>query len=267
MSKKGLVHANALTIAGSDSGGGAGIQADLKTFAYLGVHGTSVITCVTAQNPQEILAVKPCTPKLVQKQIEAVLSALPPSAVKTGMLFSKEIIRTVAKSLSVLKGVPIIVDPVIRATSGGRLLQSSAMNALRKELLPIATLVTPNIDEVFSLIGLRIQSTDDMRSAAHCLHDRLGCAVLVKGGHLTGAEEAIDIFFDGRSEFVLKARFIRNVRTHGTGCIYSSAIAGYLALGQDLVSAVRSAKEHVTHAIGQNFTIKRPAIMNGFWKN
>ena len=241
----------ALTIAGSDSGGGAGIQADLKTFAALGVHGTSAITCVTAQNPKQVLAVEPCSAAMVRKQLEAVFAELPPSAAKTGMLYSAEIIRAVAKFFRSRK-IPLVVDPVMVATSGRPLLKPDAIKILCRELLPLATLVTPNLPEAALLISRPLSSIEDLRHAARELHRRFGCAALVKGGHLRGAREAADIFFDGKIELLLTAPFVRGIRTHGTGCTYSAAIAAHLAGGLDLPTAVARAKEYITVAIAQS---------------
>jgi hydroxymethylpyrimidine/phosphomethylpyrimidine kinase len=245
----------ALTIAGSDSGGGAGIQADLKTFAALGVHGASAITCLTAQNPRRVLGVEPCPPKMVQQQIEAVFEELPPAAVKTGMLFSVEIIRAVAGCLSRIPPTPLVVDPVMISTSGAALLKPAAIKILRERLLPLATLVTPNLDETEMLTGRKITSVENMRTAAREIQARFGCAVLVKGGHLHGMREAVDIFFDGRMELLLSAPFVRGVSTHGTGCTYSAAITAALALGHDLPRAVAMGKRHVTAAIRRSCRI------------
>lgn len=256
----------ALTIAGSDSGGGAGIQADLKTFASLSVHGTSAITCITAQNPRGVAAIQPCPPEIVRRQIETVFAELSPAAVKTGMLFDAQIVRVIAEFFKKKKHPALIVDPVMIATSGGRLLKPSAVEVLMDELLPLATLATPNIAEAQSLSGLAIESPQDMRQAARRIHDRSGCAVLLKGGHLRGWREAIDIFYDGRSELLLKAPRINRLRTHGTGCTYSAAITAYLALGQDLVSAVQSAKEYIMQAILQSFRVAGHDVLNSFWK-
>ncbi len=245
----------ALAIAGSDSGGGAGFQADLKTFTALGVHGTGAITCLTAQNPRRVLAVEPCSPRIVRQQIEAVFEELRPAAVKTGMLFSAEIIRTVAGFFERKRRTPLVVDPVMISTSGATLLKSSALKALREELLPLATVVTPNLDETGILTGCKITSVEDMRLAAREIHLRFGCAVLVKGGHLRNGREAVDIFYDGRTELLLSAPFIRDVSTHGTGCTYSAAITAALALGHDLPAAVEIGKNHVTAAITQSYRI------------
>lgn len=256
----------ALTIAGSDSGGGAGIQADLKTFASLGVHGTSAITCVTAQNPKQVRNIQPCKPAIVRRQIEAVFAELPPAAVKTGMLFSREIIHVVADFFKRGQRPPLIVDPVMVATNGARLLKPSALDALTKELFPLATLVTPNLPEAAILTGRKLVSVQDLRAAAREINDQFGCAALVKGGHVRGLKEAVDFFYDGRTELLLTAPFVKGVTTHGTGCVYSSAITAQVALGRALPRAVELAKEYVTQAIAQSNLAARHSVLNSFWK-
>jgi hydroxymethylpyrimidine/phosphomethylpyrimidine kinase len=254
----------ALTIAGSDSGGGAGIQADLKTFAACGVHGTTAITCLTAQNPRGVTGIQAARPDMVRRQIEAVFAELPPAAVKTGMLFSTAIIRAVASFFRAGKRPPLVVDPVMVATSGARLLQDTAVRALTRELLPLAALVTPNLPEAELLLGRPLRSVEDLRVAARELHGRFGCAALVKGGHLAGLREAVDLFWDGETELLLEARFIRGVSTHGTGCTYSAAIAARLALGETLTQAVAGAKQHITAAIAGSQRIGRHSALNPF---
>jgi hydroxymethylpyrimidine/phosphomethylpyrimidine kinase len=259
----------ALTIAGSDSGGGAGIQADLKTFAALGVHGTSAITCITAQNPRAVFAIQPCKPAMVLRQMEAVFEGFPVAAVKTGMLFSESIIRVICRFFrqerSGRRRVPLVVDPVMVATSGAKLLKSSAMTAL-SELLPLASLVTPNLDEATILSGIRIEQEEDLRIAARSIFNRWHCAVLVKGGHLRGLREAIDLFYDGRTELLLKAPRVPNVSTHGTGCTCSAAIAGYLALGSDLPYAVEMGKKFISQAIARGVYAGSHPVLNSFGK-
>lgn len=235
----------ALTIAGSDSGGGAGIQADLKTFAALGVHGASAIACLTAQNPKRVLGIAPVSPKMLVRQIEAVFDGLPPQAVKTGMLFSAENVRVVANFFSALPArqrVPLIVDPVLITTSGAALMEPGALKILKERLLPIATLVTPNLSEAEILSGREISAIEEMREAAQRIQARFGCAVLLKGGHLKSAKRATDLFFDRKNNFFVSAPFARRLRTHGTGCVYSAAICAALALGQNLPQAVRAGK-------------------------
>jgi hydroxymethylpyrimidine/phosphomethylpyrimidine kinase len=255
-----------LTVAGSDSGGGAGIQADLKTFASLGVHGTSAITCITAQNPEGVRGIQACSVGIVRGQVEAVFEELPPAAVKTGMLYSAPIIRVVAEFFRRHRKTPLVVDPVMVSTSGAQLLKPVAVKALCDELLPLATLVTPNLDEAEILVGEKLTSVSDLRAAARALQKRFGCAALVKGGHLRGLKEAVDIFNDGRQELLLSAPFIRGVSTHGTGCTYSAAIAGHLARGRSLAQAVQQAKEYITQAIAQSQTAAGHSVLNCFWQ-
>jgi len=255
----------ALTIAGSDSGGGAGIQADLKTFAAIGIHGASAIACLTAQNPRRVLAVETCSPGIMRRQIEAVFEEMPPAATKTGMLFSTENIRVVAdffRARTARPRIPLVVDPVLISTSGARLLKAKAVAALKDELLPLATLTTPNLHEAEILTGRRLASVEDLRAAARRIYASFGCAALVKGGHLRGGREAVDIFFDGRTEFLLSAPFIRGVRTHGTGCTYSAAITGHLARGLNLPQAVKRAKQFITQAIAGSYRIGKHYALN-----
>jgi hydroxymethylpyrimidine/phosphomethylpyrimidine kinase len=252
----------ALTIAGSDSGGGAGIQADLKTFAALGVHGTSAITCITAQNPRGVLAIQPVRADVVRKQIEAVFAELKPAAVKTGMLFSADIIRVVVDFFSKRNRPPLVIDPVMVATSSAVLLKPSAIRILKKDLLPLATLITPNLDEAALLLGRKLNSRQDLSPAARELYDLFGCAVLVKGGHLRDRREAVDVFFDGRTEREFVAPRVPRVSTHGTGCTYSAAIAAGLARGLILPRAVALAKEHITQAIRHSYGVGRHTALN-----
>ncbi|MBM3824399.1 MAG: bifunctional hydroxymethylpyrimidine kinase/phosphomethylpyrimidine kinase [Verrucomicrobia bacterium] len=254
----------ALTIAGSDSGGGAGVQADLKVFATVGVHGLSALTCVTAQNPREVMAVEPISGPLLKLQIEAVRREFAPSAVKTGMLYSERLIRIVAGEVQsgVLKGIPLVVDPVMVATSGARLLKPEAIRVMVRLLLPQAALMTPNLDEAEILAETRIHTPEDLRLAAKTLHQRWGCAVLAKGGHLRGMREAIDVFYDGRQEWLLAAPFVKGVSTHGTGCTYSAAITAHLAKGWSLLAAVRAAKEIVTRSIRNSVRAGEHWILN-----
>ncbi|HNQ88525.1 MAG TPA: bifunctional hydroxymethylpyrimidine kinase/phosphomethylpyrimidine kinase [Verrucomicrobiota bacterium] len=258
---RGRRAALALTIAGSDSGGGAGLQADLKTFAALGVHGTCVVTCVTAQNPCSVRSVRACATTLVEAQLTALLDELPPAAAKTGMLLAPDIIHAVVRLLAGRR-FPLVVDPVMVATSGAVLLRPSAVRALRDQLLPLATLATPNLDEAGILVGTRLETPEDLRAAAREIHRQSGCAVLVKGGHLPACREAVDIFYDGRRELLLSAPFIRHVSTHGTGCTYSAAITGWLARGLPLPAAVRAAKAFVTQAIAASVRIGRHQALN-----
>ncbi|MGH7968059.1 MAG: bifunctional hydroxymethylpyrimidine kinase/phosphomethylpyrimidine kinase [Limisphaerales bacterium] len=255
----------AVTIAGSDSGGGAGIQADLKTFARLGAHGASVITCITAQNPKRVLGIEACSPIMVRRQLEAVFECLKPAAAKTGMLYSAELIRTVAAFVR-RNPVPLVVDPVMISTSGARLLREAAVRAIARDLFPLATLLTPNLHEAEILTSQRLKSVEDIRRAAKFLCGRFGCAVLVKGGHLRGLREAVDILNDGKDELLLSAPYVRGVRTHGTGCTYSAAIAACLARGLGLPEAVVRAKEFITQAIAQSRVVAGHPVLNSFWE-
>jgi hydroxymethylpyrimidine/phosphomethylpyrimidine kinase len=254
----------ALTIAGSDSGGGAGIQADLKTFASLGVHGTCAVTCVTAQNPKEVVSIHDCPARTIREQIQTVMDELPPAAVKTGMLHSSGAIRTVIEVFGRHRGISLVVDPVMVSTSGARLLKRDLLNLLKSELLPIATLVTPNLSEAEVLLNATIRSLDDMRAAAREMSKRFGCAAVIKGGHLGVRREAVDVFFDGKKELLLKAAFVTGVRTHGTGCVFSAAIAAWLAKGFPLDQAVKRAKVHISRAIARGgFAQKHFVLASG----
>jgi len=253
-----------LTIAGSDSGGGAGVQADLKTFAALDVHGTSAITCITAQNPRGVTGIQPVRGELVRKQIKAVFAELPPRAVKTGMLYSAEIINVVADFFAADRRPPLVVDPVMVATSGAVLLRSSAIRALKTRLLPLATLITPNLDEAQLLLNRRLRRLEDLLDAAEEIHERFGCAALVKGGHLKLGQDAVDVLFDGRRFTVFRARRIAGVSTHGTGCTYSAAIAAQLARGEKLNKAVELGKVFITRAIAGSQKAGRHSVLNWF---
>jgi hydroxymethylpyrimidine/phosphomethylpyrimidine kinase len=251
----------ALSIAGSDSGGGAGVQADLKTFSAQGVHGTSVITCVTAQNPDAVFYVEPCTGKAVSEQMRAVLDGFRPAAVKTGMLYSREIIQAVAAGLR-SRRVVLVVDPVMISTSGARLLRPAALRALVDDLFPLATLLTPNIPEAEALLNESVKSVEQMRTAAKTLHRRFGCSVLIKGGHLANAAVAVDVLVHRKEELLLRRPFIRGVRTHGTGCTYSAAITALLARGFLVPQAVKQAKRYVSKAIARSHKVAKYDVLN-----
>ena len=237
----------ALTIAGSDSGGGAGIQADLKTFAAHGVFGTSAITAITAQNTRAVTAALPLPPDLVVAQIDAVLDDLGAHAIKIGMLANAGIIEAVAGALTRHGVRPIVLDTVMISKSGARLLAADAVTALARTLVPLADVITPNVPEAEALTGLRLESIDDLRRAAEALVQQGARAALVKGGHLDGP--AIDVLFDGTTFTELRAERVSTRHTHGTGCTYSAAIAANLALGHDLPAAITAAKTYVTSAI------------------
>lgn len=239
----------ALTIAGSDSSGGAGIQADLKTFSALGVYGASVITALTAQNTKGVSAIHLVPPDFILAQMQAVFSDLGVTAVKTGMLGGGQAIAAVAQGLQRWRSLPIIVDPVMAAASGDPLLDGGAEAALIEHLLPLAAILTPNLPEAARLLG-SCPAADEaaMARQAKALLALGPRAVLLKGGHGAG-EESADIFYDGRETVRLAAPRIATANTHGTGCTLSAAIAAYLALGHDLLDAVRRAKAYVTAAI------------------
>ena len=243
----------ALTIAGSDSGAGAGIQADLKTFAALGVYGTSALTAITAQNTLGVTQVLALSPGLVGAQIDAILEDIGAHAVKTGMLANAGIIRAIAGKVRHHRLKNLVVDPVMVATSGDLLIQKNAVAALRAELLPLAAVVTPNIPEAEVLTGMQIRTARDIENAARRMIDMGARTVIIKGGHLRGP--AIDFFYDGKNSRSLRAPRLRTKSTHGTGCTFSAAIAAYLARGENLESAVRAAKKYITAAIRAGFTV------------
>jgi hydroxymethylpyrimidine/phosphomethylpyrimidine kinase len=237
----------ALTIAGSDSGGGAGIQADLKTFAVLGVHGTSAITAITAQNTVTVTDVLELPPALVRAQIDAVVSDIGVDAAKTGMLSSAPIIQVVATAVRELAIGKLVVDPVMVAKGGARLLREDAIDALRKLLVPLATVLTPNLPEAEVLLGRSITNLDERRAAASDLVAMGAGAVVVKGGHAEG--DAVDVFWDGSELVELSASRVETSNTHGSGCTFSAAIAAGLARGLEPLAAVQAAKRFITDAI------------------
>ena len=243
----------ALTIAGSDSGGGAGIQADLKTFSALGVFGMSALTAITAQNTLGVTAVHEIPPEVVAAQIDAVVTDIGVDAAKTGMIASSEIIRVVAAKVREHAIATLVVDPVMVATSGDRLLREDAVEALRTELLPLATVTTPNLPEAEVLVGRPVRTLEEMREAARAIVGLGAKSAVVKGGHLDG--DAIDLFFDGSSFTELPARRIETTSTHGTGCTLASAIAALLAKGESLENAISNAKVYVTAAIERAYPI------------
>ncbi len=239
----------ALSVAGSDSGGGAGIQADLRTFTALGVHGTSVVSAVTAQNPKEVIGLEPVKPAMILKQLEAVFSAFTPKAAKTGMLLAVGAVECVAEFFGEKRRLPLVVDPVMISSSGSPLLQASALKALQAKLLPLSTLVMPNVPEAEKLTGLNIREPKDLRVAARALYETYGCTALVKGGHLPRMKEAVDVLFDGKEEWLLTAPRSKGRALPGTGCVYSAAITTELAKGERLTEAIQSAKEYISNAV------------------
>ena len=243
-----------LTIAGSDSSAGAGIQADLKTFAALGVYGTCAITAITAQNTRGVTAVQETPPGIVAAQIDAVVADIRPDAVKTGMLASAPIIEVVAAKVRE-HGLPnLVVDPVMVAKSGDRLLRDDAVTVLRELLLPLAVVVTPNLPEAEVLAGFAIDSDEDVRRAAKEIVGLGARSVVVKGGHREAAE-AVDVLYDGATFRDYSAPRIDTTSTHGTGCTFASAIAAYLARGEPLAEAVGRAKEYLTEALRRAYPI------------
>ena len=239
----------ALTIAGSDSGGGAGIQADLKAMQANGVFAASVITAITAQNTRAVTAAFDLPVDLIEAQIDAVFDDIQIDAVKTGMLSSTAIIEAVAGRLTSHATAPLVVDPVMISKSGYALLREDAVDALKALLLPIATLITPNVHEAEHLSGVAIRTEGDARNAAKKLHEMGAQAVLVKGGHLAATQDSVDVLFDGTEFRTFSAPRINTPHTHGTGCTYASAIAAHLARGRDLAAAIGEAKVYVTEAI------------------
>jgi len=238
-----------LTIAGSDSGGGAGIQADLKTFARFGVYGASVITAVTAQNTLGVRGWERVSPSLVGAQIDAVAEDLRPAAIKSGMLADAEVVRAVASGIRRHALSPYVLDPVMAATSGDALLTPDAISAIVDELFPLATLVTPNLDEVALLLGERPSDVPAMERAAQTLVAERGArAALVKGGHLTG-DDLVDVYFNGRTLRRFSHARVDTTSTHGTGCTLSAAIAAALALGVPMQQAIELGLEYVRRAI------------------
>ncbi|MEN3185174.1 MAG: bifunctional hydroxymethylpyrimidine kinase/phosphomethylpyrimidine kinase [Atribacterota bacterium] len=234
----------ALTIAGSDSGGGAGIQADLKTFCAFGVYGMSAITAITAQNTKEVQTVFPLPEDLVVQQIEAVVSDIGVDAVKTGMLHNVSIIRAISRVMREFGIVNLVVDPVMVAKSGAVLLEKEAVETLIRELFPLALVVTPNIEEASILAGFSVRDQEDMEKAARCIWERGPRYVVVKGGHLKG-EELVDILFDGKTMRPYPGKRILTKNTHGTGCTYSAALCALLALGKTVEEALPVVKEYM----------------------
>ena len=244
-----VARARALTIAGSDSGGGAGIQADLKTFSALGVYGMTAVTAVTVQNTRGVDSFDAIATETVGAQIRAVAADIGVDAVKTGMLANAGIVEAVAEALEQTDLAPTVVDPVFVSKHGHQLLAEGAIEALRRRILPLATLVTPNLPEASGLAGFPVLSRDDMRRAALAIVDLGARAVLVKGGHLADPATSSDLLlFDGGEEWLTSER-IDTPNTHGTGCTLSSAITAHLAMGDSLTEAVRAGKVFVTEAI------------------
>lgn len=243
-----------LTIAGSDSGGGAGIQADIKAMSANGVYAMSVITAITAQNTEEVTDVFELPQSIVAAQIDAIFDDFEVAAVKTGMLSSADTIKTVVTLLKPQQVKNLVVDPVMVSKGGQSLLKPDAIDFLKKELFPLALLVTPNVHEAQQLSGIQITSLADARRAAKIIH-QFGCAnVLIKGGHLP-VDRATDLLYDGRFFHILKGEFIDTPHTHGTGCTFASAIAAHLARGKSLSDAVQTSKTYLTQAIKHSLAL------------
>ncbi|MFQ5987023.1 MAG: bifunctional hydroxymethylpyrimidine kinase/phosphomethylpyrimidine kinase [Thermoplasmata archaeon] len=240
-----------LVVAGSDSGGGAGIQADLKALATLGVHGATAITAVTAQNTQGVLATEPLSVKTVRAQIQSIREDMEVHATKTGMLYSKEIVEAVAQELAPLDR-PLVADPVMAATAGSSLHASGFTEALQKHLLPVTTLLTPNLHEAGALTGKEVQSVAEMKETARALHAQGPKAVLVKGGHAKG--ELVDVLYDGK-RFHTFPGYRYPTELHGSGCAYASTIAGYLASGRGLTESVRDARRKVAAGFATSYAV------------
>jgi hydroxymethylpyrimidine/phosphomethylpyrimidine kinase len=256
----------ALTIAGSDSSAGAGIQADLKTFSALRIYGLTAVTCIVAEIPGKVSRIEPVSAEIVGEQIEVLVKNFPIDAIKTGLLYSAEIISAVAKAIRgkgrlSAQRVPIVVDPVIVATSGDMLLEPAAIEAYVEELFPLASLITPNLDEAERLLRTQIRDRQAMHRAGKELEREFGTAILVKGGHLRG-KDAVDVLFIGGKVIEFSATFVRGVATHGTGCTYSAAITAGIASGLSLEEAITRAKKFVTESIAQHFRWTSPSGKN-----
>ncbi len=244
-----------MTIAGSDSGGGAGIQADLKTFAALGVYGTSALTAITAQNTQRVEDVLELPPAMVAAQIDAIIGDIGADAVKTGMLSNASIIQVVVDKVREHRLPNLVVDPVMVAKSGDSLLREEAVEALRERLVPLAVVITPNVPEAEVLADTKIESAEDAREAARRIHEMGAQNVVIKGGHAAWTPAAVDLFFDGESFHEFEAPRVDTNSTHGTGCTFASAIAASLAKGSSPREAVAMAKAYVTRALQQAYPV------------
>lgn len=262
-----------LTIAGSDSSGGAGIQADLKTMTMHGVYGMSVITALTAQNTTGVAGVMSVTPQFIQLQLSSVFSDICPDSIKIGMLAKQEIIEAIAEFFeterATMQNIPVVLDPVMVTTSGCSLMEQNASRAMMEQLFPWATLITPNIPEAEALTGAAIENFADMEREARALEQRFGCSVLVKGGHCK--EGASDVLCTGGQTHWFTGEILSNPNKHGTGCTLSSAIASNLALGMDLAESCARAKKYVERSIGANLNLGAGSgplnhMAAGIWK-
>ncbi|NLD17973.1 MAG: bifunctional hydroxymethylpyrimidine kinase/phosphomethylpyrimidine kinase [Tissierellia bacterium] len=254
----------ALTIAGSDSSGGAGIQADLKTMTVLGVYGMSAITALTAQNTMGVTDIMEVTPEFLAAQLDSIFRDIYPDAIKIGMVSSKDIIKVISQKLKEYDAYNIVVDPVMVATSGSKLLKDEAIEYLEKELFPLADLLTPNIPEGEILSRIKIANEEDMSKAAKIIGDKFNCAVLLKGGH--SVNDANDLLYDNGEFHWFIGRRIDNPNTHGTGCTLSSAIASGLAKGEDLKTSISKAKEYISGALEYGLDLgKGSGPLNHMW--
>ena len=255
-----------LTIAGSDSSGGAGVQADLKTFSAIGTYGMSVITAITAQNTRGVFCVEDLSKEIIESQINVVFEDIEPAAVKIGMVSSAEIVQTIVNTLKKYNPKYLIVDPVMISKSGYSLLKPEAKKSLIEELIPMAYIITPNTPEAEEITGIEINNVDDMREAGRKILEELGPKyVLMKGGHLEG--DAVDVLIGNDTFEIYKQERLDRKNTHGTVCTLSSAITSHLALGYDIVEAVKLSKEYITEAIRHSFDIgKGVGPVNHFYK-
>jgi len=243
-----------LSIAGSDSGGGAGVQADIKTITSLGAHALSVITALTAQNSLGVLAIHPVPTGFIARQIKAIVEDRPPDSVKVGMVFTAAAVKTVSRMIEGYGLSPVVLDPVFRASTGTCLLEPDALGVVKERLLPVAAVVTPNLDEAELLTGKKVRTLKEMERAAREIY-RMGPRVVIKGGHLR--HESSDLFFDGEGITIFRGTKIASTATHGTGCVFSSALATYLAMGQGMRQAVQSAHDLVRKAIRGGYSVGR----------
>ncbi len=255
MKPDGKIRPICMTIAGSDSGGGAGIQADLKTFASLSCYGVSVITSVTAQNTKGVNDIHIIPEKIVANQIKSIKDDMNFSAVKTGMIPENNIVQVVVNHLSNIENLKLVVDPVIVATSGDKLVSDESIQTIKNLLFPLATTITPNLTEAEVLIGKKIQNREDLMNSCKELKSFGSKSVVVKGGHFVDSEFSEDIFYDGKKYEFFTAPRIQTTSTHGTGCTFSSAITSFLAREEDLITSVDKAKKYVTNAIDKAFKI------------
>lgn len=251
----------ALTIAGSDCSAGAGLQADLKTFQHFGVFGLTTVTCVVAETPKVVRSVHAVPPAILQDQLHVLLEAFPVAAIKTGMLFSKAHIVAITEILQQYRGIPLVIDPVMIASTGDPLLEENAISAYKERLFPLATVITPNLDEAEVLWGGAVRDEQTMERAAHELSARHGCAVLLKGGHL-GGPECADLLVANDIPAWFRSPRIEGAASHGTGCTLSAAIAANLALGMDLHDSISASKRYLDDVLGSSLAWGDLAVLN-----